>query len=456
VELPDAVIPAVGRVKTMVPVVSPPFVKSEKCCRVVEAFAAPFSIQTGSAHKAPAPKELLKAVKTPVQPDEIPESLAPVLESSLDYNFYDEDPESGSLREFDEAFGPEAQKRYYERVYDLAFEVSKQVKRARQASVVESTPALEVCRRTVFLAEATSDLQEPRDRLRRELLEQGHTVLPDRPLPMIAEDLDEALAAYLERCDFAIHFVGGRYGWIPDGASESLAVIQNRAAAKRSAGAGLARVIWAPRDAETQDPRQAAFLKELAENPDSHTGAEFIRDTIENLKGYIEDRWKADDEKRRKAEKSSGAHEPPTPAGPAVPRIYLICDQRDEQAVEALEDCLFDHGIEVCLPEFAGDEAGISDVHWGNLADCDAVLVYYGAAGKSWVDYKLRELVKATGYREGRPIAHQLVYIAPPYDRRKERFRSHTVTVLRQEGDAFEASLLEGFVRQLDSLRESP
>ncbi len=140
----------------------------------------------------------------------------------------------------------------------------------------------------------------------------------------------------------------------------------------------------------------------------------------------------------------------PAAAG-SCPRVYLICDQRDETAVEAIEDFLFDNGIEVSLPSFEGDESEISEVHWGNLADCDGVLVYYGAAGKAWVDYKLRELVKATGYRDGRPIARQAVYLAPPFDRRKERFRSLSAAVVRQEGDQFEPALLAPFVAELKS-----
>jgi hypothetical protein len=212
-----------------------------------------------------------------------------------------------------------------------------------------------------------------------------------------------------------------------------------------------------PRDVEAADDRQGAFLNDLAENPDFHRGAEVIKDTIENLKGYLRDRWKAEEDARRKAEEAAsktgggakGAGAGQAAVADGVSRVYLICDQRDESAAEALEDFLFDQGVEVLLPDFHGEESEISEIHWGNLADCDAALVYYGAAGKSWVDYKLRELVKATGYRKGEPIPLQAVYVAPPSDRRKERFRSHTATVIKQEGEEFDPSAVEDFVRAL-------
>lgn len=448
--IPDSVIPSVGRVRTMVPVLSPPFVKSDQCCRVVEAFGTEPPSSSGFH------KELLKAVKTPVSPDDIPLQLAPVLTTSLDYRFYEEEPETGRFREYDEAFGVEAQKHYYERVYDLAFEVSRRIQAAKRLDAADPSATGE--HKVIFLAEATSDLQGARDRMRRELLDAGHTVLPDRSLPLVAEDLEAAMRGYLEQCDLAIHFVGGRYGWIPDGATESLGVVQNRAAAERSASAGLPRIVWIPRDVEVSDERQAAFIKDLEESGDAHCGAEVIRDTVENLKGYLRDQWKREAEAREKEQRRAqgGSEKVAAGSGPAAcPRVYLICDQRDEAAVEALEDFLFDQGVEVSLPSFEGEESEISEVHWGNLADCDGALVYYGAAGKAWVDYKLRELVKAAGYRGGKPITVQAVYLAPPFDRRKERFRSLSAAVFKQDGESFDPASLQAFVDDVKAASSS-
>ena len=77
------------------------------------------------------------------------------------------------------------------------------------------------------------------------------------------------------------------------------------------------------------------------------------------------------------------------------------------------------------------------------------MLVYYGVGSKSWVDIKLRDLIKAVGYREGRPIEHQAVLIAPPIDRRKERFRTLTAEIIRQSNEDFEPQLLTAFVQQI-------
>ncbi len=100
------------------------------------------------------------------------------------------------------------------------------------------------------------------------------------------------------------------------------------------------------------------------------------------------------------------------------------------------------------LPDFEADEGEAAEIHRQNLLDCDAVLVYYGAARHSWVDIKLRSLLKDSGYGRTGDFRAQAVCIAPPLDRRKERFRSHTAEVIRQE-TAFDPTSLQGFVQKL-------
>jgi hypothetical protein len=97
-----------------------------------------------------------------------------------------------------------------------------------------------------------------------------------------------------------------------------------------------------------------------------------------------------------------------------------------------LEDFHFEQGLEVCLPAFDGSDADAEALHRDNLLTCDAALVYYGAAPRAWVDIKLRELLKAAGFGREAAIEVQGVYVAPPDDHRKERYRSHQAAVIRQ------------------------
>ena len=202
-------------------------------------------------------------------------------------------------------------------------------------------------------------------------------------------------------------------------------------------------MIWKRRGLQAEDQRQAAFLTRLETDPSCVAGAELIADTLENLKMLLLSRWE-----RENAQSVSAPNEAPDQT---VKRLYLIADQQDEEALEPLEDFFYSQGIEVSLPGFETDEAETQQIHIQNLRDCDAALIYYGAASMHWVDFKIRDLQKASGYRDGKPITTAAVYLAPPLNRRKERFKSVLVETLRQSGDAFEASLLEPFVESVKS-----
>jgi serine/threonine protein kinase len=424
--LPDA--------KTMVSVVSPPFTKSEGCQRGVEEFWHGAE-RSGNFWVESKPR-LFKVVKTPVNDRDLPPKLDELFAQLMAFEFYERDAETGRLREFDEAFGEDARARYYERIYDLAYEIAQVLKYQRSAAAGETTPG---AGKKIYLAETTTDLVATRDKLQRELREQGHAVLPDRPLPLNAGQLQTAIRSYLEHCDLAIHLVGQRYGLVPEDTDRSVVALQNQLAAERSALVGLERLIWMPRNLQPVDDRQAEFVRQLVDDPAAHRGADVIADTLENLKEILESRW------RREAQAAQARAMP----GTAVPRVYLICDRDDESAVEPLEDFFYAEGIEVSLPDFGTDEAAVGEIHRQNLEDCDAVLVYYGAGSKSWVDIKLRDLLKALGYRNGRPIAQQAVYVAPPPDRRKERFKTLSAEVITQTRETFDPALLAAFAGRI-------
>ena len=123
------------------------------------------------------------------------------------FEFYETDAETGRVLAFDETFGDKAMQRYFERVYDLAYEI-KDVLQALQAAGGGAPPPSQTGK-TVYLAETTIDLQSERDSLKRELLENGHRVLPELPLPLSKAEFEREVQLLLEESDFAVHLVGG-------------------------------------------------------------------------------------------------------------------------------------------------------------------------------------------------------------------------------------------------------
>ena len=118
-----------AQVKTMISVVSPPFLKAEGCRREVAAFYQHATNQGGLWYGEKA--RLLKVVKTPVEMRDMPAPLSEIFARLADFNFFELDAATGRVREFDESFGPIAKQRFFERIYDLAQELCLVLKACR-------------------------------------------------------------------------------------------------------------------------------------------------------------------------------------------------------------------------------------------------------------------------------------------------------------------------------------
>jgi len=292
------------------------------------------------------------------------------------------------------------------------------------------------------LADVTSDLKGERDRIRRELLERGHTVLPDRPLPLEADEARELISDFLGKSHLAIHLIGNRYGIVPEGGDLSLVELQSTLSAKKGEQDGLPRLVWMATDNDPDSDRHATFIQALQNSSEGMATTELLVGQIEEVKNQAI--------KRLVVEEKSTEAEPETPAlGQAEEdgekRIYLICDQQDEEAVESLEDYLYDQGYEVKIPQFDGDEDAFVQAHQDNLKFCDGVLIFFGEASGQWVEMKLMDLLKAPGYGRTKPLTAKAVYVGPPDNRRKSRFRTRTADVILG-GESINPDMLRPFL----------
>jgi len=442
-EVEAEVLREVPQAKTVISVLSPPFIRSDGCRRIVETFWK--SASDSGQFEVEDRARLLNVIKTPVDEEELPPEIRSIYTGLAPYEFFEREPETGRLREFDEAFGEAAVQRFHERVYDVAYDISQVLKYLGDAPRRDNNRTTNP--KTIYLAATTSDLEPQRNQLRRELIELGHNVLPKQPLPLVASELISVVQSCLKQSDVAIHFVGENFGLVPEATELSVVALQNQVAARFCETSPLQRLIWIPKGLKPKDDRQTSFIRQLETEPTSIIGAELIADTLENLKVLLRSRWEKEQAENEKTQPAAGPG--------AAPRVYLICDQQDEEAIEPLEDFFYAQGIEVSLPGFEADESEVQQIHIQNLRDCDAALIYYGAAGMHWVDFKIRDLQKAAGYRDSQPIPVSAVYLAPPFNRRKERFKSVSTEVIRQDDSAFTPGALEGFVASLKRAKES-
>ena len=436
----DKIVNEFKNAKVMVSVLSPRYIKSEWCNKELNEFYD--AAENESGVRIGEKSRLIKVVKTPFDAEEAAENLPKIFEAILGFEFFEQDPESGRVVEFDEAFGARAKQNYFSRIYDLAAEIAGILKSMQVGTTQSVTEPLAKTGKTVYLAAVTSDIQIGREKLFRELTDRGHHVLPDRPLPTSGEEFTEAVREMLGQADYSIHLVGQKYGMIPEDAAHSIAKIQNDLASEWVQTKPEAqRFIWMPRPVITDDDRQQKFITELQEDPTAHTGAEVMEDSLDNFRDYVVEKLKP---KPKPAPVEAPVSVPQNSEGAST--VYLIFDQKDDETVASLEDYLFDQGLEVMVPTFDGEEADIKQAHIEKMIHCDAVLIYYGNADRSWVDMKLMNLMKAPGYGRENPFAAKTVYLAPPMDRRKQRYRTHSAEVVVQEGEAFDPALMESFL----------
>jgi hypothetical protein len=433
--LEDTLVDRLARVAALVAVVSPRYVRSEWTRKELQAFCAAASRQGGLRIQDKA--RIFKVLKTPVPLEEHP----PELRSLLGYEFFKVDPASGKVRELDEIFGPDAQRDFWLKLDDLAHDMAATLQLLyEQGGRPAENPEKDSAKaEAVYLAMTTAELRDERESIRRELEQRGYVVLPNKPLPFAAAEIEAQVREDLGRCRMSVHMVGQTYSLVPEGGRSSLVEMQYELAVERAAAGGwFSQLVWIPPGLEVADERQRRVLDALRMDPRVHVGADLLETPLEDLRTVI-NAWLTGTPRKTRA----GAATPVC----KMPQLYLIYDQRDAGTIGPWADFLFTH-CEVIRPVFDGDEAEVREYHEENLRTCHGALIFYGAGNEVWLRRKLRELQKSAGYgRVGRQPVVGVCLIAPKTPD-KEGFRTHEAMLLEQ-WDGLSPDALQPFITRL-------
>jgi hypothetical protein len=463
-ELREAIRAGVTRSLLFVPVVSPRYVLSDWCRTELETFCAaePPPHPSASSFRS----RVFKVVKTPLLLPQVKDKEPAQLRELLGYQFYE--MEGDMPREFNPHATPGGtDSKYWETLTRLAWHIAKKLSELKYAaatsqpssviapSAATAAPAAVAANATavvappateskyVYLAETTSDLAEQRERVRDELQQRGHVVLPDSKLPLSTPEIEEAVRSHLARCALSVHLVGKSFGFIPEGEDEenprsAIRIQEELAAARGASDSSFKRLLWLPPGLEPAGARQKAYVNELQNRITA--GAELLQTSLEDLKTRI-------------LEKLNPAPKPAARAsGPAsLKHVYLICDNRDKRDVQPIKRHLFQEKFEVITLADEGDSKQLAEFHRENLLSCEAALIYYGNADERWVMSKLRDLERAYGLGRTDEWEASAVYIAAPPTEDKEYFMTHAVPLVIQNFDAFKPDQLEPFVEAAKS-----
>jgi hypothetical protein len=395
----------------LVSVVSPSYLQSEWCHRELQTFVEAAQLSGGIT--VGNKKRLVKVTKTPVPRPDLPE----ILDSILGHDFYHVEWGTDTVREFHLDPSPEARRRYWAKLDDVAQEIKgifDTIIKQQSTSPIASKPCA-----TIYLAATSSDLQNERDVLRRELQDRGHIILPDKPLPWSAERFAEAVRSDLRRASLSIHLLGSHYGMVPEGETRSIVELQSDLASE-SDEPGFRRIFWLGPNLKIDEERQRAFVESLHLHSTRSDRFELLESSLEELKTVVLDKLQ----------------EPPPQAEPARDKdapvqIYLVCEQRDRAQVEQFRRYLVERGHEVILPLANGEPQQVRQDHHENLLLCDAILIYWGSADEFWLRSKVRDLARARGLGRTQPFAASAVLVADPQSAEKEQFQTREALVIQ-------------------------
>jgi len=430
----DTIVQQMPSVAVLVSVFSPRYVQSTSCTRELNQFCKA-SEKVGGLRYGDKMR-IFKVLKTPVPNEEHPEPVR----DCLGYEFYKVDSVTGRVRELNQIFGGDAEREFWIKLDDLAQDLCALLKSIEQDSTGNSNAGNGEGENTVFLADCSFDVREKYEDVRRDLLGHHCRVLPNRPLPLNVEELRPILKEMLNQCSLSVHVVGSSYGIIPEGTDKSIVELQNEAAMEREELGNFTRLVWIPPGINVDDPRQRQFIESLRTNPGTQKGADLLETPLEDLNTQIHNKLAPEPAVRVEPMKAHKASE--------VRLVYLMCDARDEKSVTPVADYLFEHGCDVVLPAFDGDEAQVRADNEESLRSADGVLIYYGAPNELWLRGKLREWRKSAAFGRTKPLKATAVFVAPPNSQRQGSMRMHEARVIRQV-DRFSESLLDPFLADL-------
>jgi hypothetical protein len=406
--------PKLDNVGVLVTILSKEFVESGQCLDHVESFFK--AIQSGPKSR----NRVFKVFKSPLGLQDQP----PRLRDLLGYDMYQLDPDSGEIREYTDYFSTEAERQYWMKMVDLAYDIYDTLIDLKEESTKAEVKNI-YKRKTIYLAETGHDLSVQRNIIKRELQRHGYVVLPNQTLPGTVNELERVVRRDLEQSNLSIHLVGSAYGEIPEGTERSVVDVQNKLAAEKSLKVKetkeeFVRLIWISPNLTNASERQKGFIENIKRDVEAQEGAEILQTPLEDFKNIMREEL-VEVAERRTVEEGGGRS------------VYLMHDRIDDIEVKPIKEAIEKSGFKVLLPEFEGELLELRKKHIENLRNFDAAIIYKGKVNEQWVRMKALDLLKAPGFGRKKPIIGKAIVTSPGSIANTEAFKSQNLRVIESD-----------------------
>ncbi|MFM7488164.1 MAG: hypothetical protein ACKOC0_05440 [Cytophagales bacterium] len=421
-ELNTAMAPAVDNAAVLVTILTKEFAQSSRCLDLVDTFYK--NVVESKTTR------VFKVIKSPLSPQEQP----PLLRESLGYEMYQLDDETGTLKEYYDFFGPEAEKQYWMKMIDLAYDIQEALLTLKEGDA--KTEVRNIFRRkTIYLAETGHDLSVQRSIIKRELVRNGFVVVPTHTLSERAVDAERDIRKNMDECSLSIHLIGCAYGDVPAGTDRSIVDMQNKIAAevalsKKKAKQDFSRLIWITQNLKNANDKQKAFIETLKRDTETQEGAEILENPLEDFKNIIRQ------ELIETPDANVEEHGTKT--------IYLVHDRIDSANVQPFQDLIEQSGFKILSPTFEGDLLDVRKRHIENLCTFDGAIIFKWNVNDQWVRMKVLDLLKAPGFGRKKPIKGKAIIGTGNLD----SFRDQNLTVISSDNNR-SVETLKNFLSEL-------
>jgi hypothetical protein len=424
-----------AKVGIFISIISPEYTKNEACIEELNDFVNQAQ-KNGNLHYN-GYERIFKVIKYPVSLTEQPSKIL----NLLSYDLYDTNSQTGEVSEFSNFFNPDAERKYWLKLVDLAYDIAAVIRSFRNLELKTDFSG-SLYNRTVYLAEAGYDLQLHRDNIKRELIRHGFRVLPDKALPLNMREMELAIKSDLEKSRLSIHLIGDSYGELAYNSEKSILDIQNRIAGEHctmtSAIVGdenkFNRLIWISPQAQLLNDKQKMFVDTLRRDLEAIEGAEILHSPIEDFKMVILEELLGMNVHKIRVD----SNKKDISVGKSA---YLIYDKVDEFEAKKLAEQLTVANMDVIMPSFDGQLLELREIHLNNLRKCDVGIVFMNQVNDLWVQMKFLDLLKAPGLGRNKGEIHKALIVGKNAKDRIRNFPNLDLPVL-ELNDNIQNSLL--------------
>ncbi|RPH30587.1 MAG: hypothetical protein EHM93_15550 [Bacteroidales bacterium] len=291
------------------------------------------------------------------------------------FRFWDEIKETAELRLFRRGVA-ENNALYWEKITDITIEI-----------VEKYSKATEKRKGKIFLAQTDNAQSADRDNLRRDLVEMGYEVIPNKLFSLDYNECNQQVEQQLKDCSLIIHpipLVYSKY-FAEKGISivEQQCVLSSKYAAEKQHE--VTRIIWIPSDFDITDEENQIFVEKIQRDQDQAKNTLVLKVTLEELKKIY--RKLLSGEYKHQVENN-------------LPDVYVVADNDDEKRSESIIRSAQN-------PEMAvkTNFRGITyHQHLNYLANSKVVVINYTSENEPWLTMKVNDIYKSKGMGESKPF----------------------------------------------------